>query len=121
VPHGIATQVEGDSAIVGEKEAIRARWDLGGNKSVYRFSCRLDAPSLTATFRESIFDKSWGLAPPNVKIESEAQHGTTVRSSRRERAIGGGGNLALGPWRDACAAAVKQAGWTFRHEAVGIP
>ena len=82
---GIAVRPDGDNALAGEKEAIKAKWFLGGNKSVYRFSCRLDEPSLTATFRESIFDKSWGIAPPTLKVESYSQRGTTVSSSRREK------------------------------------
>lgn len=120
-PLGLVVRPDGDSAIAGEKEAIKAKWFLGGNKSVYRFSCRLDEPSLTATFRESIFDKSWGIAPPTLKIESYSQRGTTVSSSRQEKSVGGGGDLAFGQWREACAAVVTQAGWTFRHEPIGIP
>jgi hypothetical protein len=118
---GLVVRPDGDSAIAGEQEAIKAKWFLGGNKSVYRFSCRLDEPSLTATFRESIFDKSWGIAPPTLKIESYSQRGTTVSSSRQEKSVGGGGDLAFGQWREACAAVVTQAGWTFRHEPIGIP
>jgi hypothetical protein len=118
---GIAVRPDGDNGIAGEKEAIKAKWFLGGNKSVYRFSCRLDEPSLTATFRESIFDKSWGIAPPTLKVESYSQRGTTVSSSRREKSVGGGGDLAFGQWREACAALVAQAGWNFHHEPMGIP
>lgn len=120
-PLGIVAQPDGDSAIAGEKEAIKAKWFLGGNKSVYRFSCRLDEPSRIATFRESIFDKSWGIAPPTLKVESYSQHGTTVSSARQEKSVGGGGHLEFGPWREACAAVVTGAGWTFRHEPLGVP
>jgi hypothetical protein len=120
-PLGIAVRPDGDNALAGEMEAIKAKWFLGGNKTVYRFSCRLDEPSLTATFRESIFDKSWGIAPPTLKIESYSQHGTTVSSSRREKSVGGGGGLAFGQWREACADVVARAGWKFRHEPMGIP
>lgn len=120
-PLGIVARPDGDSAIAGEKEAIRAKWFLGGNKSVYRFSCRLDEPSRTATFRESIFDRSWGIAPPTLKVESYSQRGTTVSSARQEKSVGGGGNLEFGPWREACAALVARAGWTFRHEPMGVP
>ncbi len=118
---GISVHREGDAVLRGEKEAIKAKWFLGGNKSVYRFSCRLDEPSRTATFRESIFDKSWGIAPPTLKVESYSQHGTTVSSARQEKSVGGGGHLEFGPWREACAAVVTGAGWTFRHEPLGVP
>ncbi len=117
----IAVHRDGDTVLRGEKEAIKAKWFLGGNKSVYSFSCTLDEPSHVVTFREMIRDKSWGIAPPTFRVESYSQSGTTVTSSRRDTSVGGGGVQELGKWRDACSAAVAMAGWSFRHEPVGVP
>ena len=51
---GITVHHENDvGGIRGEKQAIKVQWFLGGNKSVYSFSCRLDEGAHTATFRES--------------------------------------------------------------------
>lgn len=118
---GLAVRPEGDGALRGEKEAIKAKWFLGGNKSVYSFSCKLDEPKHVATFREMIFDKAWGIAPPTFKVETYSQKGTTVSSRREQKSVGGGGTVELGPWREACAAAVAKAGWQFKHEPTKVP
>lgn len=118
---GITPQEEGDSGIRGQKEAIKAKWFLGGNKSVYTFSCRLDEATHTVNFRESILEKSWGIAPPSFKVQTYSQSGTTVTSSERQKSVGGGGVQEMGPMREACARAVIQAGWQFKHEPMRVP
>lgn len=55
--HGIAVERKGGKTLSGRREAIRAKWLLGGIKSIYRFSCRLDEASVTATFREMLVDR----------------------------------------------------------------
>lgn len=121
VGQGISVHREGDSVLRGEKEAIKAKWFLGGKKSVYSFSCRLDEAHHTATFREMIVDRSWGIAPPGFKVESYSQSGTTVTSKTVEKAVGGGGTQELGLWRDACSTTVGAAGWIFKHEPTAVP
>lgn len=118
---GIAVQRDSAMILRGTKEAIRAKWFLGGNKSVYSFSCRLDQATHTATFREMIADRSWGIAPPSFKVESYSQSGTTVTSKQREAAVGGGGSQELGPWRKACTTVVEKSGWSFRYEPAAAP
>ena len=118
---GLNVHADGDSVLRGEKEAIKAKWFLGGKKSVYSFSCRLDEAHHTATFREMIVDRSWGIAPPSFKVESYSQSGTTVTSKTVEKAVGGGGTQELGPWRDACSTTVGAAGWIFKHEPIAVP
>lgn len=118
---GIAAQDDGDSGLRGQKEAIKAKWFLGGNKSVYTFACHLDEATHIATFRESIFDKSWGIAPPSFKVQTYSQSGTTVTSSESQTSVGGGGVQEIGPMRQACARAVIQAGWQFKHEPMRVP
>lgn len=110
-----------DGVMQGRKEAIKARWFLGGIRSTYNFSCALDGDTCTATFRESIVDKSWGLAPPTVTVETSSQSGTTVDSTRRDRSVGGGGTLSFGAWRSRCQELVAQAGWRFIHQALRLP
>jgi hypothetical protein len=117
----VVRQDPDDGTLRGKKVAIKARWLLGGNRSTYSFSCRLDEGEHTATFRESVLDTSWGIAPPGFKIEATLQKGTTVTSTREERVAGGGGTLKFGEWREECAAAVSQAGWRFKHEALRAP
>lgn len=119
--HGLTAQIDGATGMRGDKEAIKAKWFLGGNKSVYSYSCRLDEATHTATFRESVLDRSWGIAPPSFKVESYSQSGTTVKSTSAQKGVGGGGTLEFGPWREACAQAVTQAGWHFKHEPMRVP
>ncbi len=118
---GIAPQDDGDSGIRGRKETIKAKWFLGGNKSIYTFSCQLDEMARTATFRESILDKSWGIAPPSFNVQTYSQSGTTMTSSERQTSVGGGGVQEIGPMRAACARAIIQAGWQFKHEPMRLP
>lgn len=118
---GITPQEDGENGIRGQKEAIKAKWFLGGNKSVYTFSCRLDEATHTVNFRESILDRSWGIAPPTFKVQSYSQSGTTVTSSESQKSVGGGGVQEMGPMREACARAVIQAGWQFKHEPMRVP
>lgn len=118
---GLVVRQDPDGTLRGEKVAIKARWLLGGNRSTYSFSCRLDEAERTVTFRESVLDTSWGIAPPGFKIEATSQKGTTVTSTREERVVDGGGTLKFGEWREECAAAVNHAGWHFNHEALRAP
>jgi hypothetical protein len=121
VEQGLAVHDDGDNALRGDREAIKAKWFLGGNKAVYSFSCRLDEATHTAIFRESVADRAWGIAPPSFKTESYSQSGTAVKSAREQISAGGGGALEFGRWREACERAVAQAGWGFNHEALRKP
>ena len=119
---GLTVHADGASALRGEKEAIKVKWLLGGKKSTYAFSCNLDEAARHVAFRESVTDRSWGLQPPSFQVESYSQSGTTVKSTRVEKAaVGGGGTIELGKWRDACARAVELAGWRFDHQPLGVP
>jgi hypothetical protein len=118
---GIKAKTGGGDDLRGEAEAIKAKWFLGGNKSVYVFRCHLEDATHTVSFRESVTDRSWGIAPPSFKVETYGQSGSAVTSRRDEKAVGGGGTLAFGKWRTACEQAVTEAGWRFDHEAMRAP
>lgn len=118
---GINAKPGGADDLHGDAEAIKAKWFLGGNKSVYAFRCHFDDATHAVSFRESVTDRSWGIAPPSFKVETYGQSGSAVTSQRDEKAIGGGGALAFGKWRAACEQAVTQAGWRFNHEAMRAP
>lgn len=118
---GIATKPGGSDDLRGDAEAIKAKWFLGGNKSVYAFWCHFDDATHSVSFRESVTDRSWGIAPPSFAVETYGQSGSAVTSKREEKSVGGGGTLAFGKWRAACEQAVTQAGWRFNHEAMSAP
>ncbi len=118
---GLTVHANGDTALRGEKEAIRVKWLLGGKKAVYAFSCQLDEANHSGAFRESVTDRSWGLMPPTFNVESYSQSGTAVKSTRTEKAaVGGGGTVEFGKWREDCARAVALAGWRFDHQALRL-
>ena len=119
--HGLVLQDAGDATLKGGREAIKAKWFLGGNKTLYIFSCGLNEATRTVTFRESVLDRSWGLAPPGFKMESYSQSGTKVTSSTTQKSVGGGGALDFGDWRELCSQATANAGWQFAHEPMRMP
>lgn len=119
---GLTVHADGATGVRGEKEAIKVKWLLGGKKSTYAFSCNLDEANGRVAFRESVTDRSWGLQPPTFQVESYSQSGTAVKSTRVEKAaVGGGGTIEFGKWREACAQAVERAGWRFDHQPLGVP
>ena len=121
IQQGLTLHTADGTRLEGSHEAIKAKWFLGANKSVYSFSCALDDATRTVRFRESILDRSWGLPPPSFKVESYSQSGTKVTSTKTQKGIGGGGNLDFGAWREICAQATVDAGWQFNHEAMRAP
>jgi hypothetical protein len=93
------------------REAIRSKWMLGGRKTVYRVTCRLDETAGTARLRDSITESSWGVPPPSLQVEKTVQTGTRTSVSRSERSAGGGGALDSGHLRGALETVIAEAGW----------
>jgi hypothetical protein len=49
-------------------------------------------------------------------VETTTQSGSRVTSTRTDKAIGGGGRLEFGRFRDAVEEASRQAGWSFVYD-----
>lgn len=119
--HGLAVRTVGTDGLAGEHEAIRAKWFLGGRKVAYKMSCQLVEPEHCVRFREMVAERSWGIPPPTLTVETTTISGWKRSGTRTDKSIGGGGTLDYGAVRDAVEAAVTEAGWTFRLDGGRIP
>ena len=59
----------------GEVESIGAKWWFGGRKVTYRMSCRLTESDLTVHFREAAVERSWGIPPPTLTVQTTTTSG----------------------------------------------
>jgi len=118
---GLSLHEDGWDGLSGEIESIRAKWFLGGRKSVYRMSCRLAEPERTVMFREAVTEKSWGLPPPTMTVEKETVTGWKRFGKRTDVSAGGGGSINYANVRNAMDRAVTDAGWQFRLEGGRLP
>lgn len=109
------------TTIKGSKETIRARWFLGGKKTVYKMSCRLSDTEHTARFREMVVDSAWGIASPSLTVETTTLQGTRLSGQRTDKSIGGGGSLDYAEVRNAIEQTVRDAGWRFEFEVGRAP
>lgn len=107
-----------DDVLSGERELITARWPLGGRGVRRVVRCSLDERSATVRWHETVIDRSWGLAPPTLTAERSSVKGKTLSGARRDRSVGGGGEVDYAVVREAARAAVEQNGWRFE---VAIP
>jgi hypothetical protein len=105
-----------DHALIGTLTAIKAKWFFGGRKVTDRVTCRLVSDAHEVHLREVAIETSWGLPPPTFTLETTTQSGSRVTSIRTDRAIGGGGRLEFGRFRDAVEEASRQAGWSFVYD-----
>ena len=103
-------------ALNGTLTAIKAKWFLGGRKVTDRVTCRLVPDTHEVHLREVATETSWGLPPPTFTVETTTQSGSRVTSTRTDKAIGGGGRLEFGRFRDAVEEASRQAGWSFVYD-----
>ncbi len=103
-------------ALTGTLTAIKSKWFLGGRKVTDTVTCRLVPEVHELHLREAAVERSWGLPPPSFTIETAVQTGGRVRSTRTDKASGGGGRLEFGRFRDEVAQATRDAGWAFVHD-----
>jgi hypothetical protein len=103
-------------ALNGTLTAIKAKWFLGGRKVTDSVTCRLVSDAHEVHLREVATETSWGLPPPTFTVETTTQSGSRVTSTRTDKAIGGGGRLEFGRFRDAVEEASRQAGWSFVYD-----
>jgi hypothetical protein len=105
----------------GEVESIRAKWWLGGRKVAYRMSCRLTESDHTVHFREAAVERSWGIPPPTLTVETTSTSGWKRNEKRTDVSVGGGGTLDYGQVRNAVEQAAVAAGWNFHLEVGRMP
>lgn len=122
VDHGLTGRDGANHELAGEAEKIGAKWWFGGRKVTYRMSCRLSGPDRTAHFREVVAERSWGIPPPTLTVETTTTSGWKRSGTRKDISLGGqGGTLDYASFRDAVEKAVSAAGWTFHLEGGRMP
>ena len=120
----LGLKVSGDvrQGLSGELESIRSKWWLGGRKVSYDMSCKLTEADHTAHFREVVVERSWGIPPPTLTVETTTTSGWKRSGSRSDVSLGGGGGkLNYEQVRDAVEKAVTVAGWKFHLEGGRMP
>lgn len=105
-----------DHVLNGTLTAIKSRWFLGGRKVTDSVTCKLVPEAHEVHIREVAAETSWGLPPPTFTVETTVQSGTRVTSTRTDKAVGGGGRMEFGRFRDAVEQATREAGWSFVYD-----
>jgi hypothetical protein len=118
---GLTVRADTAHDVSGERENIGAKWWLGGRKVIYRMSCHLTEADHTVHFREAVVERSWGIPPPSLSIETTTVSGWKRSGERHDVAVGGGGTLDYAKVRDTMEAASRAAGWTFQLEGGRLP
>ena len=112
---------ESAGALRGERETITAKWWFGGRKVTYRASCRLAEAERTVHFREAVVERSWGIPPPTLTVETTTTAGWKRSGTRTDVSVHGGGLVDYARVREAVEKAVMAAGWTFHVEGGRLP
>lgn len=118
---GLTMRAESEHDVSGETESIAAKWWLGGRKVTYRMSCHLTEADHTVHFREAVVERSWGIPPPSLSIETTTVSGWKRTGERHDVAVGGGGALDYAKVRNTIEAASVAAGWRFQLEGGRLP
>lgn len=118
---GLSVHDDAHEGCSGELEAIRAKWWFGGRKVAYRMSCRLTEADHTVHFREAAIERSWGIPPPTLTVETTSTSGWKRNEKRSDVSVGGGGSLNYGQVRQAVEQASVAAGWNFQLEGGRMP
>lgn len=118
---GLKVQTDAQHGLTGEAEKIGAKWWLGGRKVTYRMSCNLTESDHTVHFRESVVERSWGIPPPTLTVETTSVSGWKRSGERHDVSIGGGGALDYAKVRDVVESASAAAGWKFHLEGGRLP
>ncbi|MDI1342851.1 MAG: hypothetical protein PSV22_01955 [Pseudolabrys sp.] len=115
------TVTESDGALEGARETITAKWWLGGRKVTYKTAIRLAEAERTVHFREVVVERSWGIPPPTLTVETTTTSGWKRSGTRTDVSAPGGGQVDYARVREAIQKAVTAAGWTFHLEGGRLP
>lgn len=118
---GLSVHENAQEGCSGELEAIQAKWWFGGRKVAYRMSCRLTEADHTVHFREAAIERSWGIPPPTLTVQTTRTSGWKLDEKRTDVSVGGGGSLNYGQVRQAVEQASVAAGWNFQLEGGRAP
>jgi len=119
---GVAVRDDGPLGLAGDAEKIGAKWWFGGRKVVFKTSCRLSEADRTVHYRDVVIERSWGIPPPTLTVETTTTSGWKRSGERKDVSLGGqGGAVDYGRVRGAVEQAVKAAGWTFHLEGGRLP
>jgi len=119
---GLSVRDGANHELLGEVESIGAKWWLGGRKVTYRMSCRLAEAERTLHFREAVIERSWGIPPPTLTMETTTVSGWKRSGTHVEKSLGGGGGkLDYARVREALEKTTVAAGWTFHLEGGRMP
>ena len=118
---GLNLRGDAQQGLAGEAESIRAKWWLGGRKVAYRMSCRPTESDHTVHFRESVSERSWGIPPPTLTVETTSVSGWKRSGTRKDVSVGGGGSLDYAKVRAAVEKTIAAAGWNFHLEGGRMP
>ena len=119
---GLNVHDEAAGTLTADVESIAAKWWLGSRKVTYRLSCRLSEPEHVVNFREAVVERSWGLPPPTLTVETTSTSGWKRSGTREDKsAFGQGGKLDYARVREAVEKTVAAGGWTFRFEGGRMP
>lgn len=112
---------EDPEGLAGEVESIQAKWWFGGRKAVYRMSCRPTDTDHTVHFREAVVERSWGIPPPTLTVETTSTSGWKRSGERKDISVGGGGTLNYAKVRDGMEKVATSAGWKFHLDGGRAP
>lgn len=118
---GLNVHADAGQGLRGEAEKIGAKWWLGGRKVAYRMSCRPTEADHTVHFREAVVERSWGIPPPTLTVETTSTSGWQRSGTRKDVSVGGGGTLDYTKVRDAVEKTIADAGWKFHLEGGRMP
>ena len=118
---GLTVHADGEKELNGETESIQSKWWLGGRKVAYRMSCRPTEQDHTIHFREAVVERSWGIPPPTVTVETSSVSGWKCSGERKDVSVSGGGTLDYAKVRNAVEIASVAAGWKFQLEGGRLP
>jgi len=118
---GLNVHADAEQGLRGEAEKIGAKWWLGGRKVAYSMSCRPTEADHTVHFREAVVERSWGIPPPTLTVETTTVSGWKRSGTRKDVSVGGGGTLDYAKVRDAVEKASAAAGWKFHLEGGSMP
>jgi hypothetical protein len=118
---GLTVTTTGPDGLAGAVESIRAKWFLGGRKVAYTMSCHLVEAERCARLREMTAERSWGIPPPTLTVETTTVRGWQRSGTRTDHSVGGGGTLDYAQVRNAVEAVVTEAGWQLRLDGGRMP